>query len=223
VTEATNPNRDLLDPLLAHLDAVSYNDSAGRFVNDETRHPGRVFMQTESFPKACLEGWQIGLWTDNRILAHEYSSAYGPGHNAARPGDKVEDILFPELFFFTNDSWALLRAMANGRGYPLLLMNRDSKGILCLWTMPDNRNDLCRLPPEAISTVKNYVMAGFPIRLDGPASVALFAYDNHTRVVESFLPAASDVKVSVGAEFTIVAAVRSFGIGFPKAPVLPWS
>ena len=83
----------------------------------------------------------------------------------------------------------LLRAMANGRGYPLLLLNRYGKeGVLYVWTMPENFNDLYRMPQSAISTVKNYVMAGFPVRLDGPDHVALFAYDNNTCIVESFLP-----------------------------------
>ncbi len=59
VTEATNPDHDLLDPLLEHLDVVGYNYQAGRFAADEAKHPGRVFIQTESFPGACLESWQI--------------------------------------------------------------------------------------------------------------------------------------------------------------------
>lgn len=59
VTEATNPDHDLLDPLLEHLDVVGYNYQAGRFADDEAKHPGRVFIQTESFPGACLESWRI--------------------------------------------------------------------------------------------------------------------------------------------------------------------
>jgi beta-galactosidase len=59
VTEATNPNRDLLDPLLEHLAVTGYNYEAGRFVEDEHKHPGRVFIQTESFPSSCLASWRI--------------------------------------------------------------------------------------------------------------------------------------------------------------------
>ena len=59
VTEATNPDHDLLDPLLNHLDVTGYNYAAGRFADDEKKHPGRVFIQTESFPGACLESWRI--------------------------------------------------------------------------------------------------------------------------------------------------------------------
>jgi len=47
------------------------------------------------------------------------------------------------------------------------------------------------------SAVKNYVTAGFPVRLDGPSHVALFAYDNNTFVVQSFRDEETDVTVSV--------------------------
>jgi hypothetical protein len=118
-------------------------------------------------------------------------------------GDETNsDVLFPEIDFLTNDAWALVRAMANGRGYPLLLMDRYGKGILYIWTIPDNFNDLYRLPASVTTAIKNYVMRGFPVRLDGPSQVALFAYDNHTCIVESYLPVETDVTVSVTGEFT---------------------
>ena len=142
-------------------------------------------------------------YSDHKVLAHEYSSLYGSGNGTALAAEKEQDVLFPEIFFLTNDSWALLRAMANGRGYPLLLLNHYGReGRFYVWTIPENFDDLYRMPPSAISTVKNYLMAGFPFRLDGPDHVALFAYDNHTCIVESYLPAACDVKVSTAPEFT---------------------
>ena len=107
------------------------------------------------------------------------------------------DVLFPEIDFLTNDSWALVRAEANGNGFPLLLMNRYSQGVLYVWTMPDNFTDLYSLPPRVTGAIKNFLLRGFPVRLDGPAQVALFAYDNHTFIVESFLSAAADVTISV--------------------------
>ncbi len=92
--------------------------------------------------------------------------------------------------------------MADGKGYPLLLMDRYGKGVLYVWTIPDNFNDLYRLPPSVLTAIKNYVMSGFPVRIDGPSQVALFAYDNNTFIVESYLPAKTDVKVALTGEFT---------------------
>ena len=136
-------------------------------------------------------------YTDRKILAHQYLSSFGAGNGTTIGDEKASDVLFPELDFLTNDSWALVRALSNGRGYPLMFMNRYSKGILYIWTIPDNFNDLYRLPVAVTSALKSYVMRGFPVRVDGPAQVALFAYDNNTFIVESFLPTETDVKISV--------------------------
>jgi hypothetical protein len=140
-------------------------------------------------------------YTDRKVLAHQYISGFGSGNGRNIGGETNADVLFPQIDFLTNDAWALVRAMANGRGYPLLLMDRYGKGILYIWTIPDNFNDLYKLPVTVTTAIKNYVMRGFPVRLDGPSQVALFAYDNHTFIVESYLPIETDVTVSVTGEF----------------------
>jgi hypothetical protein len=139
-------------------------------------------------------------YTDRKILAHQYMSCFGADNGTIIGDEKANDVLFPEIDFLTNDSWALVRALADGRGYPLLFMDRYSKGILYVWTIPDNFNDLYRLPVEATSALKNYLMRGFPVRVDAPAQVALFAYDNNTFIVESYLPVETDVKISMAAD-----------------------
>ena len=141
-------------------------------------------------------------YTDHKVLAHEYFGGFGSGAGSTLDGGENEDILFPEIFFLTNDAWPVVRCLAGDNGYPLLLMDRYSKGVLYIWTMPENFSDLYRLPPSVTSAIKNYVMRGFPVRLDGPSQVALFAYDNNTFVVESYLPVETDVKVSLTGKFT---------------------
>lgn len=134
--------------------------------------------------------------TDRKFLAHQYAGGYGAGDFSTLDGETNADVLFPEIEFLTNDSWSLVRAEANGNGFPLLLLNRYSKGVLYVWTMPDNLNDLYRLPPEVTSAFKNYLMRSFPVRLDGPAQVSLFAYDNGTFIAENFADTAADVKIA---------------------------
>jgi len=135
-------------------------------------------------------------WTDRKFRAHEYAGGFGAGTFSTLDGGTNAVVLFPEIDFLTNDSWSLVRAEANGNGFPLLLLNRYSKGILYVWTMPDNFNDLYALPAEVTTAIKNFVMRGFPVRLDGPAQAALFAYDNGTFIVENYAAAAVDVKIS---------------------------
>jgi len=136
-------------------------------------------------------------YTGRKIMAHEYWTGFGSGNGTPVSDEAKPDILFPEVDFLTNDAWALVRAMAGGRGCPILFLDRYGKGTLYVWVIPDNFNDLYRLPPEVVSGIKNYVMRGFPVRLDGPGNVALFAYDNNTFIVESFLPVETSVRVGV--------------------------
>jgi hypothetical protein len=141
--------------------------------------------------------------TERRIIADGYTTGYGSGGRSGLGDDaRASGVLIPQLRFHTNDAWALVSAMSDNVGFPLLLMDRYGKGVLYIWTMPDNFHHLYRLPPAVTSAIKDVVMKGFFVRLDGPSQVALFAYDNHTFVVESFLDQETDVKVSVAGGFT---------------------
>jgi hypothetical protein len=141
-------------------------------------------------------------YTDHKFLAHEYLGGFGAGRGAALDGKTNADVLFPEIIFLTNDAWPVVRAIAGDNGFPLLLMDRYAKGVLYVWTIPENFSDLYALPPRVTSAIKDQVMREFPIRLDGPSKVSLFAYDNHTCIVESYLPTATDVKISVIGNFS---------------------
>jgi hypothetical protein len=105
--------------------------------------------------------------------------------------------LFPEIRFYTNDAWPLIRGVAEARGVPILLMERYSRGILYILNIPDNPGDLYELPRPVTQAIRSYLQGDFPVRLDAPAQVSLFAYDNGTFIVESFRPEPSSVDVSV--------------------------
>lgn len=162
-------------------------------------------------------------YTDRKVFAHLYSGGFGAGNFFTLDGGTNADILFPEIDFLTNDAWSLVRAEANGNGFPLLLMDRYARGVLYIWTIPDNFNDLYALPTEVTGAIKNFVMRGFPVRLDGPSQVALFAYDNNTVIVESYLPIETDVKISViGNSTTLKNLVTGKTIKGQLPPPLPY-
>lgn len=140
-------------------------------------------------------------YTDRKISAREFLGGFGAGNGTSLGSPVDGDILFPDIRFLTNDAWPVVRALANGRGYPLLLMEHYGKGVLYVWTMPDNFNDLYRLPPAVTSELKNYLMAGFPVRMDGPSQIALFAYDNNTFIAQSFRPDPVEVTIAVAGKF----------------------
>ena len=138
--------------------------------------------------------------TERRFRSHKYAGGFGAGNFSALDNNTNEDVTFPEIDFLTNDSWSLVRAEANGNGFPLLLMNRYSRGVLYVWTMPDNFTDSRALLPEVTGAIKNFGMRGFPraSRFCPACGWALFRGTyNHTFIVESFMAEATDVKISV--------------------------
>jgi hypothetical protein len=151
-------------------------------------------------------------YTDRKVLARDYLSGYGAGSGSALNEEKNPEILIPDIRFLTNDAWPVIRALANGRGYPLMLLDRYSRGILYIWTIPENFNDLYRLPSSVTSAIKDYVMAGFPARLDGPSHVALFAYDNDTFVVQNYQSAEVDVRLGLLGDFSQLRNLATDGV-----------
>jgi len=157
-------------------------------------------------------------YTDRKISARKYLDGFGAGSGTVLGPEDNEPILFPDIRFLTNDAWPIIRALAEGRGYPLMLMDRYGKGILYVWTIPDNFNDLYKLPSPVMTAIKSYVMRGFPVRMDGPSQVALFAYDNNTFIVESYQPTETDVTVSVAGEFTKLRNLVTGGVTVGAEP-----
>lgn len=127
-----------------------------------------------------------------------YGAGAGTSLNSASGDDPA--VLFPEIRFYTNDSWPIVRGVANARGFPIMLMNRYSRGIVFVLNIPDNPSDLYNLPQPLLTRLRHYVQGDFPIRLDAPALVSLFAYDNDTFIVHSFRDAPTDVSVAVSGE-----------------------
>ena len=132
--------------------------------------------------------------TGNILKVTDYWGAYGAGRGANLGA--TAEILVPEIAFQTNDAWPVVRGTANGRGAPLVIMDRYSKGILFVLTIPENPSDLYALPQPVLTAIKQFVMRDFPVEIDAPSKVSLFAYDNKTFVVESYLDAPAQVTVS---------------------------
>jgi len=87
--------------------------------------------------------------------------------------------------------------VAVAKGFPIVLMNHYSKGIFYVLTIPEDVADPSNLPRGVTSAIKSCLQQDFPVRMDSPAQVALFAYDNGAFAVESFRPDDAEVAVSV--------------------------
>ena len=157
--------------------------------------------------------------TGNILNVQDYWGAYGAGSGAKLGA--TSDVLVPEIAFETNDAWPIVRGTANGRGAPLLIMDRYSKGILYVLTIPENANDLYLLPQAVLTQIKHYLLDGFPVQMDAPSNVGLFAYDNHTFVVESYLDAPTLVTISRPGATGKLRNLATGELVEGKAPVIP--
>ena len=140
------------------------------------------------------EGLAEIRYTDHQVDVTNFIGAFGAG--AGKPlGQSAAPILIPHLRFLTNDAWPVIRGIADNNGFPIVLMDQYGKGTLYILTIPDNFTDLYELPAETLNAIRSYVLGNFPVRVEGPAKVCLFAYDNGTFIVESFRDAPADVQV----------------------------
>jgi hypothetical protein len=126
---------------------------------------------------------------EQRALVEDFRVGFGEAVKARKR------ILIPQLRYFTNDSWSLIDAVDGPMGWPLLHDADYARGHLYVWTIPDNPADLYALPDQALNQVRRIATQGLDLRMDGPAEVSLFLYDNDTFVVESFRDEATEVSV----------------------------
>ncbi len=153
--------------------------------------------------------------TGRIVSIHDFINGFGAGNGTYLNDPKHDNpsILFPEIRFFTNDAWGIIRGVASAKGFPIVLMNHYSKGILYVLTIPENIGDLYNLPQGVVTAIKGYLQENFPVRIDSPAQVALFAYDNNSFVVESYRPETCDVTITLpGADEKVVDAMTGVSL-----------
>ena len=167
---------------------------------DRSLRGGANVIVTSGFLEATQDrGFgRLAEWTTTGhvIAIDQYFVGYGAGNGTElRQAGKDKPILFPEVHFYTNDSWGIIRGVAAAKGFPIVLMNHYSKGTLYLWTTPENFGDLYNLPQPMITQLKRFLFADQPVQIDAPDHVALFTYDNGAFVVENFRDDAAKVGI----------------------------
>jgi hypothetical protein len=131
--------------------------------------------------------------TPDSASATEYVEGFGFGGGTVLGRSKP--ILFPLIHFYTNEEWAVLRGVATQGGVPLLLMDHYGKGELYVLAVPQEMNDLYRLPASVLDALRRYLTPDLPVRLEGPSQVSLFEYGNGSFVVRSYLDHPAAVRV----------------------------
>ena len=121
-------------------------------------------------------------------------------------GKSEREFIIPQVKYFTNDAWEVVSAgrPLNGgvSGYPILLRDTYSKGMLFVLTIPDDYGNLYDFPAGALNIIRRAMSKDVGAYIEGPSKVALFPYDNKTMVVENFNDEPVNVKVVVCAKVT---------------------
>ncbi|MCH8616436.1 hypothetical protein LZ016_10030 [Sphingomonas sp. SM33] len=157
-----------------------------------------------------LAEWQV---TGHPIAINQYFDGFGAGRGKElKETGKAKPVLFPEVRFYTNDSWGIIRGVASAKGFPIVLMNQYSKGTLFLWTVPENFGDLYELPRPMVTRIKEYLFPDAAVRLDAPDHVALFTYDNGAFIVENYRDEPAEVTISLSGSPSVSAITQNANI-----------
>ena len=119
-------------------------------------------------------------------------------------GKSEREFIIPQVKYFTNDAWEVVsagRPLTGGvSGYPILLRDTYSKGMLFVLTIPDDFGNLYDYPAGALNVIRRAMSKDVGAYIEGPAKVALFPYDNRTLVVENFNDEAVSLRVVINSK-----------------------
>ena len=135
-------------------------------------------------------------------------------------GKSEREFIIPQVKYFTNDAWEVVsagRPLTGGvSGYPILLRDTYSKGILFVLTIPDDFGNLYDYPAGALNVIRKAMSKDTGAYFEGPSKVALFPYDNKTMVIENFNDEAVNLRVVINDK---VSALRNLLTGEQLKPV----
>jgi len=134
------------------------------------------------------------------------------------PGDIP--VLIPHINYLTNDSWEIVSGVTRTTGHPIFHYAGYGGGRLYVLTIPDNFDDLYKLPVDVWSCIRTVLLRDLDVRVDGPAQVMLFVYDNDTFIVESFLPEPVTVRIVVDEGTSALHDVQSHAVLEDKHTIL---
>ena len=154
--------------------------------------------------------------TDRKASVQDFLIGWGRVSHAESP------ILLPHIDYLTNDSWEEISGLTRTTGHPLLHFAAYGNSALYVLTIPDNLDDLYKLPEEVLARIRQLLLRDLYVRVDGPAQVMLFVYDNDTFIVESILPDPADVRIITDAAVTAIRDVLTGETLTGAEAILDW-
>jgi len=124
---------------------------------------------------------------------------FGSGRLGGPTPDAGADlnILLPQIRRFENDNRLTINFNTALSGYPMAISSTYGKGTFSVLAIPDDFADLYRLPRSVLNQIRTLLGHDVFVNLDAPDHVSLFAYDNHTFIVQNYQSQPVNTRVSV--------------------------
>ncbi len=165
---------------------------------------GKTVVITSGLLKA-LQGKGIEDIVELEYTGQTVATREFTGGRGGRGAVLDQPILIPEIRYATNDSWEVVSAFTSSNrtsGTPILLSAKYSKGLFYVLTIPQAEGDLYNYPQNVLASIRNVLAKDMFVRLDAPAMVSLFAYDNNSFIVESFAENPVQARIVTDGKFT---------------------
>ena len=194
------------DSMILLTESAKFDPEIVKKIRDQLIN-GKDVMITSGLLKALQDKGMCDIaelrYTDRKALVKEFSVGW-MGHYISDT-----EIMIPQINYLTNDSWEIISGMDAGLGWPFLHMADYANGTLYVLAIPENFADIYNLPIEVLSEIKRILTKYIFLRLEAPGKVSLFAYDNQTAIVESFLDETAEVSVVTGNKFTQITDITT--------------
>ena len=147
--------------------------------------------------------------TDRKAIVKEYAGTHNNGINLDGRVPGFEDVIIPQIDYCTNDIWELAAGYAKANNFPIVLRAVYGKGHISVITIPDNMGDLYNYPAEVLNVIRGLFTKELPLKMNAPAQIQLFAYDNDTFILRSDLPYTERVTLEFAEDVKAVKELRS--------------
>jgi hypothetical protein len=156
-----------------------------------------VFITSGLYKKLAGKGIESILpmeITERKITTDMFTNS-GFGMNNSGFLRAAGNITMPHIAYNENDLWVLASGLSPYSSHPLLLRGSYGKGWLYVITIPDVPADLYKLPPETLTLLRREMK--LPVTLECGGRIGLFAYNNDTFILQSFMDKPQNVRLSV--------------------------
>jgi hypothetical protein len=158
-------------------------------LTDYVKNGGRAIVTSGFITEALKNGDGIEELTSIRYRGRRFRTNLFRGGGIGGGGDARSEraVTFPLLEHRNNTTWTLAKAVVGEENYPILFSDHYGKGELITLVVPDEYGLIYGLPEVTLNAFREQFVGDVPYSLTGPGQTSIFAYDNDTFSVYSYI------------------------------------